>query len=73
MREKLNDLGGDINQQNVDCRRCHTSQSGGFDPVYGIRICTNNIRNQGHLEDTLAHGMSGRLPFGSVFMILSAD
>lgn len=64
MREKLNDLGGDINQQNIDCRRCHTFQSGGFDPVYGIRICTNNIRNQGHLEDTLAHGMSERLALG---------
>ena len=63
MREKINNLGGDINQQNIYCRRCHTMQSGGFDPVYGIQVCANNIRNRGHMEDTLAHGMPAGLPF----------
>ena len=56
MREKINRLGGDIHNQNVRCRRCDTMQSGGFDPRYGILICANSLRNQGHLEDTLAHG-----------------
>lgn len=58
MREKLNSLGGDLNASNINCRRCYTHQSGGFDPDYGVEICANNIRNQGHLEDTLAHGES---------------
>ena len=60
MREKINQLGGDIHNQNVRCRRCHTQQSGGFDPHFGIQICANAIRNQGHLEDTLAHGTWSR-------------
>ncbi|MCJ1307402.1 Mitochondrial inner membrane protease atp23 [Agyrium rufum] len=56
MREKINQLGGDIHKGNVRCRRCDTKQAGGFDPNFGIRICANQMRNQGHLEDTLAHG-----------------
>ena len=58
MREKINQLGGDIHDKNVRCRRCDTMQSGGFDPRFGIKICANTLRNQGHLEDTLAHGMN---------------
>lgn len=58
MNEKINQLGGDIHSQNVRCRRCDTFQSGGFDPHFGIKICANSLRNQGHLEDTLAHGTS---------------
>ncbi|MCJ1237331.1 Mitochondrial inner membrane protease atp23 [Varicellaria rhodocarpa] len=57
MRERINELGGDIHRDNVRCRRCTTRQSGGFDPEYGIRICANELRNRGHLEDTLAHEM----------------
>ncbi|MCJ1411329.1 Mitochondrial inner membrane protease atp23 [Ptychographa xylographoides] len=57
MRDKINQLGGDIHNGNIHCRRCTTAQSGGFDPEYGIRICANQLRNQGHLEDTLAHEM----------------
>ena len=34
-----------------------TRQTGGFDPEYGIQICANELRNRGHLEDTMAHGM----------------
>ena len=46
-----------ITPENVRCQRCTTSQSGGFDPDYGILVCANHLRNRGHLEDTLAHEM----------------
>lgn len=58
MRENINQLGGDIHSGNVRCRRCVTRQTGGFDPEYGIQICANELRNRGHLEDTMAHGVS---------------
>jgi mitochondrial inner membrane protease ATP23 len=32
-------------------------QGGGFSPGHGILICANEMRNQGHMEDTLAHEM----------------
>lgn len=32
-------------------------QGGGFSPDHGILICANEIRNRGHMEDTLAHEM----------------
>jgi len=57
MRGNIAQLNGDINSSNVRCRRCTTRQSGGFDPDYGIRICANELRNRGHLEDTMAHEM----------------
>ncbi|KAI9777073.1 MAG: Mitochondrial inner membrane protease atp23 [Candelina submexicana] len=57
MRENIQQLQGDINETNVRCRRCAGRQSGGFDPDYGIMICANEIRDQGHFEDTLAHEM----------------
>ncbi|MCJ1223413.1 Mitochondrial inner membrane protease atp23, partial [Toensbergia leucococca] len=57
LRDNINQLGGDIHSGNVRCRRCEKRQSGGFDPDYGIRICANELRNQGHLEDTMAHEM----------------
>jgi len=47
----------DINSSNVRCKRCTTKQSGGFDPEYGILVCANQLRNRGHLEDTMAHEM----------------
>ncbi|MCJ1319946.1 Mitochondrial inner membrane protease atp23 [Xylographa vitiligo] len=56
LRDNINQLGGDVHSGNIRCRRCTTLQSGGFDPEFGIRICANQLRNQGHLEDTLAHG-----------------
>lgn len=46
-----------ITPERVRCRRCDTKQSGGFDPQYGILVCANQLRNRGHLEDTLAHEM----------------
>jgi inner membrane protease ATP23 len=48
------------------CRRCPARvaedgtvvrQSGGFSPEHGILICANEMRDRGHLEDTLAHEM----------------
>ena len=57
MRHNINLLGQDINEDNVRCRRCDTKQSGGFDPEYGIMVCANQLRNRGHLEDTMAHEM----------------
>ena len=46
-----------ITPSNVICKRCDDKQSGGFDPDYGILICANQMRNRGHMEDTLAHEM----------------
>lgn len=56
---------------NIVCRRCPARlttttaggrplverQGGGFDPERGILVCSNSVRNRGHLEDTLAHEM----------------
>jgi mitochondrial inner membrane protease ATP23 len=62
MKQNIDALGpadgkASIHPGNVRCRRCETSQSGGFDPDYGILVCANHLRNRGHLEDTLAHEM----------------
>ncbi|KAK8188330.1 metalloprotease ATP23 [Phyllosticta capitalensis] len=57
LRDEINKLGGDINPINVRCRRCTTAQGGGIDQDYGILICANHMRNQGHVEDTIAHEM----------------
>ena len=46
-----------IGPSQVICARCDDKQSGGFDPEYGIMICANQMRNRGHMEDTLAHEM----------------
>ena len=68
---KIRDLNGNLDATNVHCRRCPTRtvideetghkkqvrQGGGFSPDHGILICANEMRNQGHLEDTLAHEM----------------
>jgi inner membrane protease ATP23 len=32
-------------------------QGGGFSPDHGILICANEMRSQGHMEDTMAHEM----------------
>lgn len=57
LREQINELGQDINSDNVRCKRCTTRQSGGFDSEYGILLCANQLRNRGHVEDTMAHEM----------------
>ena len=57
LRQNISQLGGDISSHNIHCRRCTSRQAGGFDPDYGIQICANEMRDQGHLEDTMAHEM----------------
>jgi len=66
MKKNIEALNGDLNAQNVQCRRCPTRrdesgvwhrQGGGFSPDHGILICANEMRNRKHLEDTLAHEM----------------
>ncbi|KAH9831296.1 cercosporin toxin biosynthesis protein, partial [Teratosphaeria destructans] len=43
---------------NVRCRRClDGGQKAGFDPQFGIKVCANEVRGRGQLEDTLAHEM----------------
>ena len=57
LRTNINQLGGDINEDNVHCRRCEKRQGGGFSPEYGIKICANEMSSQSVLEDTMAHEM----------------
>lgn len=57
LSKHINQLGGEINSSNIYCRRCDEEQAGGFDPVYGIKICANRMKSQNHLEDTIAHEM----------------
>ncbi|ORY59098.1 peptidase M76 family protein [Pseudomassariella vexata] len=66
LREKVESLNGKLDKDNVVCRRCPARltedgqvhrQSGGFSPGHGILICANEVRDRGHLEDTLAHEM----------------
>lgn len=67
MQQKIEALGGDLGPDNVLCRRCPARlaedgrtivrQAGGFSPGHGILVCANEVRNRGHLEDTLAHEM----------------
>ncbi|KAJ2904605.1 Mitochondrial inner membrane protease atp23 [Zalerion maritima] len=66
MRDKITALNGRLDESNVRCVRCPTRltetgdvvrRGGGFSPFYGIEICANEIRNRGHLEDTIAHEM----------------
>jgi inner membrane protease ATP23 len=66
MQKNIKDLNGDMNVDNVKCRRCPAKrledgtvvrQGGGFSPDHGILICANEMRNRKHLEDTLSHEM----------------
>lgn len=66
LRDKVAALNGRLDETNVVCRRCPgrvgedgsvVRQSGGFSPDHGILLCANEIRNRGHLEDTLSHEM----------------
>ncbi|KAG5940555.1 hypothetical protein E4U59_002350 [Claviceps monticola] len=66
LSDKVKDLDGKLDESNIFCRRCPSRlhengsvsrQAGGFDPNYGILICANEMRNRGHLEDTVAHEM----------------
>jgi hypothetical protein len=57
MSDSIRQLGGDLSSHNIYCRRCTNRKAGGFDPEYGILICANEMKDQGHLEDTMAHEM----------------
>ncbi|KAI1393722.1 peptidase M76 family-domain-containing protein [Hypoxylon trugodes] len=66
MREKIAALNGNLDANNVVCRRCPARltedgqvhrASGGFSPDHGILVCANEVRNRNHLEDTLSHEM----------------
>ncbi|KAI6382911.1 Mitochondrial inner membrane protease atp23 [Pyricularia grisea] len=66
MRDQIRLLGGELDADNVVCRRCPSrltedgrilGQAGGFSPQHGILVCANSIRDRKHLEDTLAHEM----------------
>lgn len=57
LSDNIRQLGGDLSSHNIYCRRCTQRKAGGFDPEYGIQICANEMRDQGHLEDTMAHEM----------------
>jgi inner membrane protease ATP23 len=70
MQSNITAVNGKLDETNVHCRRCVTRvekdengierkvrQGGGFSPDHGIMICANEMRSQGHMEDTLAHEM----------------
>jgi inner membrane protease ATP23 len=57
LQNSIKQLGGDLGSHNIYCRRCTHRQAGGFDPDYGIQICANEMKDRGHLEDTMAHEM----------------
>lgn len=56
MSENIQKLGGELNRDNVQCRRCDDKMAGAFDPRYGILLCANHIYSRGHAEETIAHG-----------------
>nr|A1DG72.2 RecName: Full=Mitochondrial inner membrane protease atp23 [Aspergillus fischeri NRRL 181] len=57
LSDNIRQLGGDLSSHNIYCRRCTSRKAGGFDPEYGILLCANEMKDQGHLEDTMAHEM----------------
>lgn len=57
LSDNIRQLGGDLSSHNIYCRRCTNRKAGGFDPQYGILLCANEMNDQGHLEDTMAHEM----------------
>ena len=66
LRDRVRDLGGELDGQNIVCRRCPARltddgavhrQGGGFSPHHGVLLCANEMRDRRHLEDTLAHEM----------------
>ena len=64
MREHCAKLGGDLNEDNVSCRRCETLGEGAtqlkkaaFHRDFGILLCANHLPNKGEQEDAMAHEM----------------
>ncbi|KAI9742563.1 MAG: Mitochondrial inner membrane protease atp23 [Claussenomyces sp. TS43310] len=54
--ERVKELGEDGKETGREIAK-KVRQGGGFSPDHGILICANEMRSQGHLEDTLAHEM----------------
>ena len=63
MSDEIGRLGGHIGRENIYCMPCDedSRHSGGFNPRFGIKLCANEMRNRGHVEDTLAHGTTSFL------------
>jgi inner membrane protease ATP23 len=57
MRDQIRNLGADLNEENMRCRRCTTAQLGGFDANYGILLCANELATRDRVEETMAHEM----------------
>lgn len=62
LRENVEKLGGELNKDNVICRRCDTlaaagPTAGAFSSEWGILLCANHLKNKGHQEDVMAHEM----------------
>ncbi|CAI5758091.1 unnamed protein product [Candida verbasci] len=54
--KKLNKQQKDIiNKENIVCGPCDFTKTGGFNPQFGILLCSNWIRNKYELEDILTH------------------
>ena len=63
MSDNIRQLGGRLDADNIYCIPCTGGkQSGGFHPTIGIKLCANELRNRGHLEDTLTHGTTPTNP-----------
>ena len=58
LNERIKDLGGHIDKDNINCSRCVSGRAGGgFSPDYGIRLCSNQMTSDEHIEETMAHEM----------------
>lgn len=64
MREHTEKLGGDLNAENVVCKRCVTMPESGtqlkkaaFHKDFGILLCANHLPTKGEQEDALTHEM----------------
>lgn len=56
MMDHIRKLGFDISSKHIVCEPCGDNlKSGGFHESEGILLCSDQIRDKWHLEDTLAH------------------
>ncbi|TID23783.1 mitochondrial inner membrane protease atp23 [Venturia nashicola] len=55
LRQQIAQTGPTIEREQIRCKRCTTSQTGGFDSNYGILLCANHLPSRKLVEDTLAH------------------
>jgi inner membrane protease ATP23 len=56
MREQCRMVGADIKPEHIRCQPCESgSMLGGFDPNYGIVLCSNERLSKRETEDTIAH------------------